>query len=344
VNNKCFIFKSFLLTKLYINLTGGKNITQGPYNVIELIRRFSDLDYTEKSLKAELISVVYNYRKYGFHVDEYFLYDVKALSHIGKSRFITEETRWRYYERFNEEKNLEVFDNKEKTYEVFKEYYGRECIAINSSNDENKYNDFVNKYDQIILKPRNSSGGKGVRLLQKDSEKFDALLIEYKNGFVMEPVLKNAPEIAEFHSNSLNTVRIVTVRLNDRVEIGFAFARFGRGDKCVDNFASNGIMCEIDTKTGIIYAAIDKRGNRYIVHPDSEKVLLGYKMPEWEKLVALVIKLAHIIPSNRYTGWDMVYTPNGWLVVEVNARGQFVGQMPAKEGFKQKFDEYISQI
>lgn len=126
VNNRHFLFKNLILTKLYINLTGGKTITQGPYNVIDLILKFSNLQYNDKTLKQELINVAYNYGKYGFHVDEYFYYNVKSLSHSGKLEFVNEETRWNYYDKLNNKENYPIFDNKEKTYQVYKKYYKRD--------------------------------------------------------------------------------------------------------------------------------------------------------------------------------------------------------------------------
>ena len=48
----------------------------------------------------------------------------------------------------------------------------------------------------------------------------------------------------------------------------------------------------------------------------------------------MAIELARQIPSNRYAGWDLALTKNGWLMIEGNARGQFVGwQIPMQKGF-----------
>ena len=346
MNNRNILFKSLFFTKFYVWLTGGKNIKQGPYKVVDLIHRFTNVSepYTNRQLKEELVLVVNNYAKYGFHVDEYFIYDVKSLSDYGKSRFITEETRWKYYEKLNEKCKQEIFDDKDKTYEIFKEYYKRECIVIKSVEDKPIFDDFKARINKIILKPQSSSGGKGVRLFDSEKDTFEGLLQEYKSGFVAEEALENASEMAEFHEKSLNTVRIVTVRLDTRVEVACAFARFGTGGNCVDNFASKGIMGVIDVESGIIYSAIDKTGKRYIVHPDSKKTILGFEMPQWSELVQLVKELAQIVPTNRYTAWDMAYTRKGWAIVEINARGQFVAQMPAREGLKQKFEEYIAEL
>ena len=344
MNNKNFIFKSLLLTKLYVKLTGGRKITQGPYNVIELIKRFSNLQYDKKSLKKELINVAYNYRKYGFHVDEYFYYNVKFLSHAGKLEFINEETRWAYYDKLNDPKNYTLFDNKDKTYQIFKKYYKRDIILINSDQDQNSFSDFIAKNEHIILKPKDGSGGKGVRLFDKNSDTFVSLLKEYPHGFIMEPILKNAPEFASFHSSSLNTIRIATVRLDDRTEIPFAFARFGTNGSNVDNFCSNGIIASVDIQTGIIFSTFKKDMKLCVIHPNSKKVIVGFKIPQWEDLKAIVKEMALIVPSNRYIAWDMVYTPNGWTLVEANARGQFVNQISAQKGIKRLFEKYINEI
>lgn len=344
MNNRHIFFKSLFLTKVIVAVTNGKNITQGPYNVTDLIYRFSPFTYTKKEFRKELVSVVYNYARYGFHVDEYFIYDVKSMSHFGKSKFITEETRWKYYEKLNDPKNQKIFDDKDLTYETYKKYYNRECIIVEGTQDKDVFDAFVAKHEKTILKPKDSSGGKGVRLYNPKQDSFEGLLQEYNGRFVMEQVLENSPEMAEFHKDSLNTVRVVSVRMDDRTEIAYSFARFGTGGRNVDNFASNGIMGVVDVETGIIYAAINKKGERYIVHPDSKKAIVGFKLPEWEKLVELVKEVAEVVPTNRYAGWDMAHTPNGWSIVEVNARGQFVAQMPAKEGLKEKFEGYLAQL
>ena len=344
MNNKDLIFKSFILTKLYVALTGGKNITQGPYVVKELIQKFSGKEYTPQEMKREIASVAFNYGKYGFHVDEYFIYDVKGLSDFGKRRFINEETRWDYYNRLNDANNLELFDNKGKTYALFGKYYKRELIIVKSGDDISRAEEFFNTYDGIILKPLGGSGGKGVRRLKKGIDTPEALLQEFKAGFVAEPVIRNIEEIAEFHRDSLNTVRVATVRMDDRVEIAFAFARFGRDGKCVDNAAAGGLFCDIDINTGVIYAVIDKNRNHFIVHPNSGKQLLGYRIPKWTELKVLVQELAYVVPTNRYTGWDLALTEDGWLLVEANARGQFVSQMPDGKGIKKQFDRYLEEL
>ena len=161
----------------------------------------------------------------------------------------------------------------------------------------------------------------------------------------MEPVIKNCHEIASLHPQSLNTVRVVTVNMTNRVEIAFTYLRVGQNDSIIDNAASGGIVCELDIETGIVYATSDEQGNCYIIHPNSGKILLGYKVPQWGELKKMVSELAMVLPSNRYTGWDMALTDNGWILIEANARGQFIAhQMINTRGCRKQFDAYLSEL
>ena len=58
----------------------------------------------------------------------------------------------------------------------------------------------------------------------------------------------------------------------------------------------------------------------------------------------LVQELANVVPSNRYTGWDLALTEDGWLLVEANARGQFISQIPDGKGIKEQFDRYLEEL
>lgn len=348
MNNKNKLFQSKLFCKLYMNTFGAKNVKQGAYILDDLVRRFSTKKVlSDREVKKLAIEVAYNYAVYGFQTDEFFIYDVISLSDVGKRKFITEGlSRWYYYDKLNKSENTILFDDKSKTYELFKKYYGREVLTVKPGEGENlegNFNAFCARYDSIIVKPLDSSGGKGVRLLKK-GEPYSKLVSDFPDGFMVEPCLKNEKEFSEFHPSSLNTVRITTVRFDDRVEVAYAFARLGQGGSVIDNARSGGIIGLIDPETGIIIAACDEHMNRYIIHPDSRKKIIGFEIPMWREAVAFVTELCQVVPDNRYTGWDVVLTDSGWVMIEGNCKGQFVAQMPLREGLKPKFDEYIREL
>ena len=46
-----------------------------------------------------------------------------------------------------------------------------------------------------------------------------------------------------------------------------------------------------------------------------------------------------------YLSWDLAYTDSGWVVIEVNEVGQFIGpQMTMKKGIKKELWSYLERM
>lgn len=119
--------------------------------------------------------------------------------------------------------------------------------------------------------------------------------------------------------------------------------RIGQGNTFVDNGGAGGILAPIDLETGIIHSIpMDKLLNKYIIHPDTGVQIIGYKIPRWNEAIALARKLAYVVPSVRYVGWDLALTDDGWIMIEGNDNGQFVArQMLDQSGEKQMYYSLI---
>lgn len=340
MNNRCFIFRSKFLSSAYCLMGEHKKLTQGTYKVTDLVAKFSKKKYSDKELRRVVADISYNYKKYGFHVDEYFGYGVGDMSRKEKAQFVTEEGREAFYDIFNKKENRHIFDNKLETYKIYEKYFKRKIRKITSINENKEFCDFPRP---AILKPLEGSGGKGVTIIGKN-EKLEDLIEFYKGPFLMEEIVYNSKELNSFHPKSLNTLRIVTLRMNDRVEFPFGFLRLGKGESFIDNAHAGGLICAIDTKTGCVTHCADQFGNSYLEHPDSHKKIIGYKLPDYDKLLKILIEIVNVVPSNRYTGWDFAHTDNGWVLIEGNARGQFVVQYATKKGLKKQFDSYVEEL
>lgn len=159
------------------------------------------------------------------------------------------------------------------------------------------------------------------------------LLEQNPKGFILEELIRQVPETAQFHPHSVNTIRVATVRFPEGVEVIAAFFRTGRGGNFVDNAGAGGVFGVIDLKTGKIVAVGDEYGNQYTHHPDTKLPMVGFVIPHWEEAIERAKELATVVKGNRYAGWDLALTDKGWGLVEANARGQFVWQMPLQKGF-----------
>ena len=49
----------------------------------------------------------------------------------------------------------------------------------------------------------------------------------------------------------------------------------------------------------------------------------------------MIAKLVQVLPDQRYVGWDLALSKDGWVLVEGNSGGQFVGpQISLKKGIR----------
>ena len=79
-------------------------------------------------------------------------------------------------------------------------------------------------------------------------------------------------------------------------------------------------------------------------HPDSGVFFPGYQLPDWEQALETVSACMQFVPEVKYTGWNLAHTQNGWVVVEGNLRGQFVGQMPLRKGCTKEIEAILECV
>lgn len=280
--------------------------------------------------------------------DEYFMYGYEHLNAKGRQEFVTDKIRWDYYDRMNSRDNLEIFNDKRKAYELFKDFYKRELIEISDDADLDIFARFYENHDKMVVKPIAGSGGKGIFVLKKSeyasvNEAFAA--VRQAGSAVVEQLIVQAPEMAVLNPGTVNTVRAPMLRTRDGVVIFHPFVRCGCGNTVVDNAAAGGIFAEVDPETGIVITkGVNEHGGSYIKHPVSGVIIPGFEIPRWNELIELVNKLSMVITTNNYVGWDLALTESGWVMVEGNPRGQFVFQIATQKGAKQELEHYISKM
>jgi hypothetical protein len=282
----------------------------------------------------------------GWYPDEYYFFNYEKLSKKGIHEFVANREAARFWNSLNTKEVYLLTCDKGLTYQHFKPYFYRDLVSVTPQSNISEYKVFGGNHPKFIVKPTFGNYGNGVQVIDtnnKDVELlFNQLKEEYQEGFTLEELIIQCEDLASFHPSSVNTVRLTTVRQSngDIYIIHRPFIRLGQGGRCVDNGGNGGIIAGIDYETGIIKGAIDERMNRYVVHPDSGKTILGYQIPRWKEAKEFVVKLANVLPNLKYCGWDLALTDQGWIMVEANGKGLFIGfQMPTQEGFRNEFED-----
>lgn len=144
-----------------------------------------------------------------------------------------------------------------------------------------------------------------------------------KGVFIVQPVFKNHEDWKPLTSGALTTCRILTGRALDSEHIipMAAALRMPTGSAIVDNFSAGGIASPVNMKTGELGTAVThlpKNGVfEFEKHPDTGQQLKGTFLPHWDKLVGFT-KEVHKTFDFTFVGWDIAYTPQGFIVVEGN--------------------------
>ncbi len=319
-----------------------------PEKIEKAIDTYLGCSISEKEREEIAQDIRRTAKAFRFDADEYFFYHLREKTDDERRAFIADREGQEIRALLNKGKNREIFDNKWEAYCRFKKYYRREACLVNSDKDYDEFDSLLRQHRSLIVKPISDGSGHGIRrveIQQDNLDLFKTLRNAFPSGFIAEEVICQVPEMAAFHPKSVNTVRITTIMFPDGVKEIHPFVRFGTGDRVVDNGGSCGLICTINLETGKVYSAIDEADNRYTTHPDTGLQIVGFQIPKWEEAKQLAEELAHVVPDNRYTGWDLALTEKGWVMVEGNASGMFIGwQFNDQVGFRGEMEEYLRKL
>ncbi len=295
------------------------------------------------------------YHRYYYQVSfyEYFLFHFDKLNHKGKKEFIGDLERKKICRQLIRTEDMNYvrnfFKNKYLTYERFHAFYHRKILFLDENTDLSELESFAATHDTALLKPANGSLGKHIQLIRmKEIENLSQWLIKIiseKKEAVLEECILQAEEMAVFHPSSVNTIRLGSYYDGKIVIPLFSCFRMGVGDAVVDNTGSGGIGAAVDVSNGIVITAgMNKKGKTYLCHPDTHQQIIGFCIPHWKELLAIVEQLAKAIPECPYIAWDFALTPEGWCMVEANGAGQFGNQYRENRGYRTMIETYFRPV
>ena len=220
------------------------------------------------------------------------------LNGIKKTEYIPEELFFTFIEptlnnkfllkAYTDKNASDIFFNKQnlpKT--VFKiisgKYYTDEFDFVDFTDAINTISSYTKK---LVLKPAILSGG-GKNVIVGKPKEIVQLLTESdfyrQNSFILQEYVEQHPFIKQFHSSSLNTLRIMTARKDNDIIILSAYFRTGRNNSTIDNGMAGGLSFGIDKNGKLIGIAIDKNLNKYEQHPDTGENFKNLQIPGFTK-------------------------------------------------------------
>lgn len=307
----------------------------------EAVRNREDLsDLREKVLFACFA--------YGFLPDEFFAYELEHKSRELRESYISNRDLECIVYRVNDIIDLGVFFDKYKTYQKFKRYFLRDAVSVEKSADYAAFSAFVEKHPVFVKKNVALSKGDSVELVdinqcgKSPKELFDEMAASGKH--IVEEKVCQSDVMNGLNPSSVNTIRCMTFSTKNGIEIGPCFLKVGQGGSFVDNGGKGGILIGIDNQTGVLdTVGYDEFLCAYETHPDTNAKFCGYQLPQWDDMRRMAKEMSAKMPGVKYIGWDLAHTDQGWVVIEGNGSGQFIGpQIVWKKGFKKEIERIIN--
>jgi hypothetical protein len=136
---------------------------------------------------------------------------------------------------------------------------------------------------------------------------------------LVQPRLKNHPDIAGFSALALCNYRIVTGRHpNGRTEVLMAALRFPLNSEltCAEHDVT--VCAAVDLATGKLFAAESKDPalGRLARHPLTGQQIEGFAVPRWREMCALACRAHDAWPDFPFIGWDISDTADGLFLLE----------------------------
>lgn len=267
--------------------------------------------------------------KYGTGYTDYLSFGFYDLNRKQRLTYLTRGQNNKFVAMLNKKEAMKIFDYKSEFNKAYSKFLKRDWIFLDNNREE--FDKFIEGKKEVIAKPNNAMGGSGIeKIIVSDYQNNDELYnyLISKDIRLVEEILVQHEYLSSVHPHSVNTIRVITVVSNNKVNFITAFLRIGNG-KFVDNTCSGGMLTMIDINSGkTLYAACDGALNVYENHPITNVKLSDIEIPKWDLVIKTVEEIALINKDVKYIGWDVAVLNDGVAIIEGNPYPGYYYQFP----------------
>lgn len=251
--------------------------------------------------------------------------------------YIPTEAYFNYFENTLNPKKYSTFLQHKGVLKLFIPEKNRPRTVVSNINhsffdDENNFithEEAINKLirtDEFIIKPSmESGGGKNVQkiihhgiALSERKNKLLVLFKEYKKDFIIQKIINQHNEIAKYNPDTVNTIRLMSLNINNNVTILSAFLRIGAKGMHIDNLSAGGMFVGITNKGNLHSFALNRKWERLLESPGGI-VFKNQKIPNYESIKKKIKEFHTKIPLASLIAWDITLDEAGnTIIVEIN--------------------------
>lgn len=305
---------------------------------------------------------------------KYRLFDDSRLSFKDKQRFVSDSFYFKIIEKLSDKRWWILADDKfwadtvlrahgypvAETQAVFCQS-GRQFGEVPTLSDEEALAQFLEQDARFPLyaKPINGVASLGNFLIE-DYRDGSVILaggdqvpvaefarqLEQSIGQLFQSVLLSNEDLSDV-CGRVSTVRVILIIRDGKARVINTVWKIPSASNIADNFWREGNrLASVDPATGRVERAVAYVDNIPTeIDPGSAAgaALIGRQLPDWQDVLDVCQRGAHLFSGLYFQGWDIALTERGPVIVEVNPGSSFIlSQTASGKGFlTDEFHEFI---
>lgn len=164
----------------------------------------------------------------------------------------------------------------------------------------------------VVIKPAVDSGsGRLLVFCERESASdIDRIVRSFGNNFIAQKIQPQHEVLSAIHSDSLNTVRVISLLYKGEVHILSSLLRMGAGGAKIDNISSGGYACPI-REDGTLEREAVNRKSEWVTRHANGTVFADVTVPSYSAICDTVRQLHVRLPHFMMIGWDFAVDPVG---------------------------------
>lgn len=177
------------------------------------------------------------------------------------------------------------------------------------------------RVNKLIIKPANETGGsRGIKFWNKEFGEANLRNIFGGGNYVAQKLIVQHEILSEIHPSSVNTLRVISLLMNGKVNILSTVLRMGVNGNKVDNASAGGITCGVLDNGKLKDVAYSADGVRFEKHPQGY-IFSDCVIPNFEKVIHMVETCHEKMGHFRLVSWDIAIGEDGEpILIEANLR------------------------
>ncbi len=193
----------------------------------------------------------------------------------------------------------------------------------------------ITEQKRIVAKPAIGSHGQGFYKMEWDAEQscirinndaytemeFADFIKQLDKPYFLSEYVEMHEHLKRIYDGVVGTVRVMVIDIGGQPKVASAYMRIGSSKTGhTDNLDSGGLVARVNAETGRYDEVEMLWDHKYVLcdtHPDTGTELQGY-LPNWEFIKERLAEIAAYLYPLEYLGFDVVITPNGFQLLEIN--------------------------